>query len=603
MTVTDKKIALAGNPNVGKSTLFNALTGLKQHTGNWAGKTVDLKEGGHIFGNTRYTLVDLPGTYSLSSNSPEEEIARDYIKNAGVDCVIAVCDASCLERNLNLVLQITEVTPKVVLCLNLMDEAKKKKITIDIEKIEKSLGIPVIPVTARSKSGLNRLMAAVQSVIDGEITPNPVNLPDLDSNANARISAAEKICAECVRFGGDNTNISKIDRLLTGKLVGIPVMILFFTLIFWLTIKGANYPSELLSKGFALLKTPIASAFKNAPGWLSGILIDGVYTVLTWVISVMLPPMAIFFPLFTLLEDLGYLPRIAFNLDNFFKKAHACGKQSLTMAMGFGCNACGVIGARIIDSPRERLIAILTNVLVPCNGRFPAIILFITLFIAGGVFSPALLTAVIIFGAGMTLLISWVLSKTVLKGQPSSFTFELPPYRKPQIAKTLIRSLIDRTLFVLGRAVMVAAPAGAVIWLFANVHIGGGSLLNIFTDFLDPFGRVLGLDGVIIAAFILGFPANEIVVPLIIMAYSASGNITETANIANLRELLVNNGWTAATAISAIIMTVCRFPCSTTCLTVFKETKSVKWTAAAIIIPTVTGIVLCLIFNAARQLL
>ncbi|MCL2036552.1 MAG: ferrous iron transporter B [Oscillospiraceae bacterium] len=608
----EKIIALAGNPNVGKSTVFNALTGLKQHTGNWAGKTVELATGTHTYKGEKYTLIDLPGTYSLDSDSPEEEIARDYIQSGTADCVIIVCDATGLERNLNLTLQITELTDKAILCLNLMDEAEKKCMVIDIERLSLELGIPVVPVTARSsakKSGLNNLMRTVVDVVSSKTTPKPFRLnykqDEPEYKTSCRIITAEGIATECVGFSKESARniVSPADRFLTNKITGIPVMICFFGLLFWLTIIGANYPSQLLSDGFAWLRPHLDTLLRTAPVWLSGILLDGIYNVLTWVVAVMLPPMAIFFPLFTFLEDLGYLPRIAFNLDGFFKKAKACGKQALTMAMGFGCNACGVIGARIIASPRERLIAILTNNFVPCNGRFAMIIILITLFFTGGILSPLILTLVVIFGVIITLLMSWLLSKTLLKGQSSSFTLELPPYRKPQFGKVIIRSLLDRTVFVLGRAAIVAAPAGAVIWLLGNITTDGVTLLNTFSDFLEPFGRLIGMDGVIVLAFILGFPANEIVIPIIIMGYLSATSLSEPTGIHQIGELFKENGWTTVTALCTIIFSICHFPCSTTCMSIFKETKSVKWTVISFLLPTLTGIILCFLLSTTMKLL
>ena len=327
--------------------------------------------------------------------------------------------------------------------------------------------------------------------------------------------------------------------------------------------------------------------------------------MLAWVVSVMLPPMALFFPLFTILEDIGYLPRIAFNVDGIFKKCKTCGKQALTMAMGFGCNAVGVSGCRIIDSPRERLIAILTNSFVPCNGRFPILISIITMFLVGveGGFWNSLLGVLILmmvigFGIFMTFVTSSVLSKTLLKGVPSSFTLELPPYRRPQYGKVIVRSIFDRTFFVLGRAITVAIPAGLVIWCLANININGGSLLSILSNVLDPLGKLLGMDGVILLAFILAFPANEIVIPIIIMSYMSTGNLVDISNLSTLREVLVSNGWTWVTAVSVMLFSLMHWPCSTTCLTVKKETSSIKWTILSIVIPTFCGVVICLIFNA-----
>lgn len=403
-----------------------------------------------------------------------------------------------------------------------------------------------------------------------------------------------------------------IDRILTSRIFGIPIMIALLGVVFWLTIAGANVPSSLLADGLFRLEALLSEfiLWTGAPAWVHGILVTGVYRTLAWVVSVMLPPMAIFFPLFTLLEDLGYLPRVAFNLDYYFKRACAHGKQALTMCMGFGCNAAGVISCRIIDSPRERLIATLTNNFVPCNGRFPTLIALATIFIAGSfsaVFrsaaAAASILAVIVLGVVITLLMSKLLSKTILKGLPSSFTLELPPYRKPQIGQILIRSVLDRTLFVLGRAVTVAAPAGLIIWIMANTYAGELSLLEHSAQFLDPFAGLLGLDGYILMAFILGLPANEIVVPILIMSYMSQGSMLELDSLSELGQLFADNGWTWLTAVCMMLFSLNHWPCATTLWTIRKETQSWKWTAAAFLIPTLTGIVLCFIVAQGAALL
>ena len=662
-----KIIALAGNPNVGKSTVFNSLTGLHQHTGNWPGKTVSNASGIFKYNNKDYKIYDLPGTYSLISHSEEEEVARDFICFDKYDLVIVVCDAVCLERNLNLVLQTLEITKKVIVCVNLMDEDKKKKINIDLTKLSNILGVPVVGTSARNKNGINELLNNLENtnfnpieikyddkveeainillpyledkikdlnprwvainlinyeeslykkitnyldydLLEEKIIKNQLIYIKEEGNYNIvdnLIKKSEEIAKEVVTYENSNYKQKdlKIDKITTSKLFGIPLMIALLMVIFWLTIKGANYPSDLLFQFFSYLEIYILDflEFLKFPQFLIDLLISGVYKVLTWVVAVMLPPMAIFFPLFTLLEDLGYLPRIAFNLDKMFKKCRACGKQALTMCMGFGCNAVGVSGARIIDSPRERLIAILTNVFVPCNGRFPTMITLITIFFVGingsSFLSVIILTLVILLGFLLTFLVSYILSKTILKGVPSSFTLELPPYRKPQIGKVIIRSIFDRTLFVLSRAVIVAVPAGALIWLLANLHINDISLLNHISSFLDPFGKLIGMDGVILISFILGFPANEIVIPIMLMTYMATGNLVEYESLESLRTVLVNNGWTVTTAICVLIFSLCHFPCSTTCLTIKKETGSLKWTLLAIIIPTLIGIILCFLIN------
>lgn len=686
-------IALAGNPNVGKSTVFNALTGMRQHTGNWAGKTVANASGTFTHRNIDFTLVDIPGTYSLMASSPDEEAAREFICFGQPDCIIVVLDATCLERNLNLALQILEVNKKAVICVNLLDEATKKGIQIDLDELSLYLGVPVVGTAARSREGLDELKDAVFDVATGERKVFGTKIK-YNSNLEKAITKLENIIEDSKLFDDktfsylskrflalrlidcdkklDNSikeyfnfsliehktinkafteihnkleNIGmkqddirdiivegivakareiyahctclcdkcysrrdrKLDKILTSKLTGIPIMLLLFGVIFYITISGANYPSELLSMAFSKVQEWLYGLFDllHSPPFLKGLLIDGMFKTLSWVVAVMLPPMAIFFPLFTLLEDFGYLPRVAFNMDRFFAKSGTSGKQSLTMLMGFGCNACGVTGCRIIESPRERIIATVTNNFVPCNGRFPTLIAIITMFFATGISLPfrslvsaGLLLTVIVFGVVVTLLVSKFLSATLLKGLPSSFTLELPPYRRPQICKTIVRSLLDRTIFVLLRAMCVAAPAGIVIWLMSNIMINGESLCVIISNFLQPLGSLMGLDGVILLAFILGFPANEIVVPIIIMIYTASGTLVEYDSLSSLYNLFVENGWTWVTALCTMIFSLMHFPCSTTCLTIYKETKSLKWTLLSFILPTILGILLCMSINA-----
>ncbi|MDD2268184.1 MAG: ferrous iron transport protein B [Eubacteriales bacterium] len=682
---SDKVVALAGNPNVGKSTVFNGLTGMNQHTGNWPGKTVSNAHGYCKTKKQSYVMVDIPGTYSLMAHSAEEEVARNFICFGEPDAVVVVCDATCLERNLNLVLQAIEISPNVIVCVNLLDEAKRKQIHIDLEKISKRLCVPVVGIVARSKRSLKRLTDTLDSLSEQKdrVSPLAVKYPDeiesaisvvektvskyIGDKLNSRwlslklldrdesliteinkylgddflknpeiekaladgekllsdsgidkqkleelivssiVTTAEEVCRGAVLYKKEKYDSvdRKIDKVLTSKLTGYPIMLLLLAFIFWLTIVGANYPSSLIAGGLFWVQDRLSDFFHyiNAPDWLHGILVLGLYRVLAWVVSVMLPPMAIFFPLFTLLEDAGYLPRVAYNLDKPFKRCNACGKQALTMCMGFGCNAAGIVGCRIIDSPRERLLAILTNNFVPCNGRFPTLIAILTMFFigaSGGLFSSLqsalFLTAIILLGILTTFAVTKLLSKTLLKGVPSSFTLELPPYRKPQLGKVIVRSIFDRTLFVLGRAASVAAPAGLIIWLAANITVGDASILSHCAEFLDPFAKLMGLDGVILIAFILGFPANEIVLPIIIMAYMAQGSILELDNF-QMKQLFIDNGWTWVTAINTMLFSLMHWPCSTTLWTIKKESGSWKWTVLAAIIPTVIGILTCILFT------
>lgn len=678
MKNNEKTITLIGNPNVGKSTIFNALTGLNQHTGNWPGKTVEVAQGSYTYNKNKYNIIDLPGTYSLFASSKEEEVASDFICFNKTDLIVLVLDATILERNLNLATQIIEAGKNTLICLNLCDEAKKKNIKIDDKALSKKLKVPVIKTAANDKKSIKKLLDKIEECTNKEVNINnniitydekiediikkmnmtlkkyskkeinnfrfySIKVLEKNKNFNEKIykylkidksnyGKIENIIDNCLSYLKEN-NINdyqekitslivqnnnnlykcvvkqndyktpKIDKILTSKIFGIPIMILFLALILWITIKGANYPSEALSKLLFSINDLISDLLIkiNTPNVIHDILINGVLKTLFWVVSVMLPPMAIFFPLFTLLEDAGFLPRIAFNLDKLFNKAKCHGKQALTMCMGLGCNACGVTGARIIDSPRERLIAILTNVFTPCNGRFPSLIAIITMFFVSGSFSSIkssiILTLILILSVFITLLTSKFISKTILKGMPSNFVLEMPPYRKPNIKKVIIRSVIDRVLFVLLRAISVAAPAGLIIWLLSNIHISGSSLFSILTNFLDPVAYIFGLDGTILMAFILGFPANEIVIPIIIMGYLNGTSITDYSNLLELKNLLVTNGWTIKTAICTLIFTLFHFPCSTTILTIKKETKSTLWTIIAFVLPTIIGLMLCFIIN------
>ena len=667
-------VALAGNPNTGKSTVFNYLTGLKQHTGNWPGKTVSTARGEFNYNNINYDLIDLPGTYSLFALSQEEIVARDFICFGDVDAVIVVCDATCLERNLNLVFQVLELTDKVVLCINLIDEAEKKSIKIDRQKLEDLLGIPVVLTSAKNKIGMDELQDKLQetvlnktssyknlitygddieNLVDSfkeelestfpQINPRWLGLRLLDGDESLFSSLkkyiegdfssaledikskipqnidkkkirddfskinydyASKLFEASVSTKNNKEDFDdKIDSIVTSKHFAIPIMLIMLSVILWITICGANYPSELLSKALFSIEPGMYNFLMNLnlPIWICNMIVFGLYKTFAWVVSVMLPPMAIFFPLFTFLEDLGYLPRIAFNLDHLFKKCKTHGKQCLTMCMGFGCNACGVIGCRIIDSPRERLIAILTNTFMPCNGRFPTLIAISTIFFTSAISNSVLsnistaicVTLIVLIGVMITLLVSYLLSRTILKGESSTFTLELCPYRVPNIGRIIYTSIIDRTLFVLSRAVVVAIPAGVLTWILANTYIGDATILNHIALFLDPLGRFIGLDGFILLAFILGMPANEIVIPILIMSYMATGSMTDYTSLQELGDLLVSHGWTYLTALNLMLFSLLHWPCTTTLLTIKKETKSTKWTALGFIIPTSIAFLVC----------
>ncbi|MFL2434729.1 MAG: ferrous iron transport protein B [Vicinamibacterales bacterium] len=700
----DILIALAGNPNVGKSTVFNALTGLRQHTGNWPGKTIVRAEGAFAHRNKRIKLVDLPGTYSLQAGSVDEEVAREFILFGRPDVTVIVVDATRLERNLNLALQILDITNRVVVYLNLTDEARRHGIGIDVKQLEQQLGVPVISGAARSNIGINELLEAAHDVATGSVQTTPYRIarqeqtveqavaslttvveqtfPGLPSSrwVSQRLLTADDAVIDAVRSGelgriGDDTvpenaversedQRSKVleqaqklrwelpsdfqdkmtertfqaaqqiaaasqirglkkasididwalDRLLTNRWVGFPIMLLILAAVFWTTIEGANVPSAMLATLLIDTMHPVLRTFGESiglPWWANGFLFDGVYLATAWVVAVMLPPMAIFFPLFTLLEDFGYLPRVAFNLDSLFRRAGAHGKQALTMCMGFGCNAAGVVATRIIDSPRERLIAILTNNFSLCNGRWPTQILIATIFIGAlapahlaGLASASAVVGIALLGVGTMFVSSWLLSHTVLRGQATSFSLELPPYRPPRVLQTLYTSIIDRTLIVLWRAVVFAVPAGAVIWLSSNVTLGSLSIAEHAVAWLNPLGLFLGLNGVILVAYIIAIPANEIVIPTILMLTVLTDQLTGGAGTGVMFELdsatatsdlLRGSGWTLLTGVNLMLFSLLHNPCSTTIYTIFMETRSARWTMVATVLPLVMGFTVCFV--------
>lgn len=671
-----RTVALVGNANVGKSTVFNEITGMKQHTGNWTGKTVDTASGEYYYKFNDYTLVDLPGTYSLLSSSEEERVARDFLIWNKVDCVVIVADSTNLLRNLNLVLQTLELTGNAVLLLNLWDEADKRNIIIDKKKLSELLGIPVVSSTARSGKGVNELLEQVHKIVTGDCCPeqlrvkyvSPIeqaerrcekglskyfktdidmrflalrvleNDPSFNASLEKNLSGgfqddfdvlksreilsrfnfdgenyvqsvtasisqqAERIFSQSVKQlpSREEKKQNMIDRVLLGRYTAVPAMLLLVGVVLWLTMVGANYPSSILKSAFDAAEAWLASQSLalGIPDVIVNMVVHGVLRVLFWVVAVMLPPMAIFFPLFALLEAYGVLPRIAFNLDRGFEKCGACGKQALTTCMAYGCNAVGVTGCRIIDSPRERLIAIITNSLTPCNGRFPLLIVIISMFFCDNSFAGAtVMLAFVLLSLAATMLSAKILSSTVLRGEKSAFVLELPPYRRPQFFKVIGETVKEKIVFVLLRAVVVAAPAGLLIWCLANIKTGGSSLLAYLADFLDPAGRFIGLDGVMLLAFILGFPANEIVIPIALMTYLASGNLGDYSSVDALKTILTDNGWTWVTALCAAVFSMFHFPCSTTLLTIWKETRSVKWTALSVIVPLALGVTVCAVLN------
>lgn len=664
---------MAGNPNVGKSTLFNLFTGMHQHTGNWPGKTVGSACGSAEFNGKKLFITDTPGTYSLIADSPDEENARNAILFGKADCIIAVCDACSLERSLYLALQIMEAKDNVLLCVNLIDEARGKGIDIDLSLLEKLLGCPVVGVSASRKENTHTLLQkatapqktaikshlscdqrcaltplsdyfaayhpplpaqwlALQTIAGDEklleclkaeygLDPEDPELADLILQAREALARcgspadrliydnslatkenAAQICKKVIKETG-RSGITYADRILTKPFFAWGSMIGLLFIILWLSIFASEKPGELLSRFLMHIGAGLGSAFVHAglPDMVVSILIDGVYGTVAWVISVMLPPMAIFFPLFTLLEDWGFLPRIAFNMDAYLEKCGSCGKQALTMCMGLGCNTVGINGSRIIGSPREKLLAALTNSFMPCNGRFPLLISMAAFIFrgAGPYKNPASAATVmfaILIGIFSSLAASRFLSKTFLRGESSSFIMEIPPFRRPKILQVVIRSVWDRTLFMILRAIKAAAPAGALIWLLANTQIGDQTILAHFSASLEKIAIPFGMDGAILLAFMLAFPASEIALPLMLMSYLSTETLY-SAEGTELNTILAANGWDWSTAACVMAFSVMHWPCFSALAAIKDECKKWRYVLLGAVMPCLFGLFFCFVIH------
>jgi len=653
----NKKILLCGNPNVGKSSIFNALTHSHEHTGNWTGKTVELASKKII--GTNYTLIDLPGIYSLSSLSEEEVVAKNTLLFEDYNKIIYVVDASNLEKNLNLFFQILQINRNIILCINMIDELDNKNIKLDIDKLSNLLEVKIVKCSTYTGAGIEELKKSLDEDVFctynyyysynieknikeiSNILPKGfnnryisisvlekdkrliedikdkyginidnkeindflmnINSENVSDNISLKINTLCKIITKEVYKKNNNKSKNLLDKLFSNKISTIMIMILIMFGIFFITIVLANYPSDLLSNLFVKIENYLYDfCLKiNVPKIIYEPLLFGIYRVVTFIISVMFPPLVIFFVLFTYAEETGILPRIAFNFDKICSTCGCHGKQTLTMCSGFGCNACAVVGSRIIDSRRDKIIAILTNSFIPCNGRFPMIIAIITMFLAQNnnkLLVSLYLCVFVLFAIIISFLTSFILSKTILKGYPGFFVLELPEYKKVKLTKVLKNSFVYKSLSILKKAIIVSIPAGLIIWLFTNISINGNSLFMIISNYIDPFAKLIGLDGVILLSFFLALPANEIVLPITIMGYLGNSNVSLISDYLSIKNILLSNGWTIVTAVSTILFSIMHFPCGTT-LSTIKSEIGTKWMIYSFLIPFIIGIGFLFILN------